>query len=325
MELKKFRKEGEQVSRLGFGAWGIGQDMWQGGSDEESLNTLRKAIEGGITLYDSALVYGRGKSEHLIGKVEKELGKELFVTSKIPSKLMQWPAKDDALLKDSFPTDYIIKMTEKSLRNYKRDYLDLMQFHVWNDAWAEQDEWKEAIFKLKEQGKVRYFGISMNDHQPENGIKAAASGMIDSFQVIFNIFDQSPTDTLLNYCSEKDIAVIARVPFDEGSLAGAVNADTVFPENDWRNDYFKGDRKRQVAERVARIKADISGECASIAEAALRYLISFDAVTAVIPGMRKEKNLHSNLNSVAKGALSAELMEKLKSHRWDRNFYETFG
>jgi len=322
MRNKKFAKSDETISLLGYGAWGIGGGMWRGEDDNESKKTLHKAIESGVTLFDSALMYGNGHSEKLLGEVEKEHGSKLFLTSKVPPKNMQWPAKDETKIKEAFPTNYIIEMTEKSLRNFDRDYIDLQQFHVWNDAWADQDEWKEAIVKLKDQGKVRFFGISINDHQPSNGIEAAQSGMIDSFQVIFNIFDQSPVDELFPFCLENNISVLARVPFDEGGLTGTISSDTEFPKRDWRNRYFRGDRKQQVWERVQNIQEEIEGECGTIAEAALRYIISFEAVTTVIPGMRKERNLLANVKSVENGALSDSLIERLKGHKWERNFYK---
>lgn len=322
MEYKNFANSDTTVSRLGYGAWGIGKSFWIGADDAESKRALHRAIEQGVNFFDSALVYGMGHSEQLIGEVEKESGQRLFITSKVPSKKMEWPAAPDSTLKESFPTAYIIETTEKSLRNLKRDYLDLQQFHVWNDDWAGQDEWKEAVVKLKEQGKVRFFGISINDHQPANGIRAGKSGLIDSYQVIFNLFDQSPADELLPFCAENNIAVIARVPFDEGGLTGSVRPDTVFPEKDFRNHYFRGDRKQQVWERVQRIMEDVQGICDTPAEAALRFLISHPALTTVIPGMRREKNLLANVQSVNKGPLPAEVMDKLKQHRWLRNFYK---
>jgi len=322
MEYKKFAKSEQDVSRLGYGAWGIGKSMWIGAEDNESKRSLHKAIEQGVNFFDSALVYGMGHSEKLIGEVEKESGKELFVTSKIPSKKYEWPARDESTLETSFPKNHIISMTERSLRNLKRDYLDLQQFHVWNDKWADNDEWKEAVSQLKKDGKVRFFGISINDHQPENAIETGKTGLIDAFQVIFNLFDQSPADNLLPFCQENKISIIARVPFDEGSLTGAIKPDTEFPDGDWRNNYFGGDRKQQVWDRVQEINEDIQGMVENIAEAALRYTVSFDAVTTVIPGMRREKNLLANVKSVNKGALPAELLEKLKEHRWVRNFYQ---
>jgi len=322
MQYKRFARSAEQVSLLGFGAWGIGKSMWIGAEDEVSKRTLRRAIEMGVNFFDSALVYGNGHSEKLIGQVEKESGKKLFITSKIPSKKYEWPAGETSTLAESFPKDHIIRCTERSLRNLDRDYLDLQQFHVWNDKWAGEDDWKAAIIRLKKEGKVRFFGISINDHQPENGIETGKSGLIDSYQVIFNLFDQSPKDVLIPFCVENDIAIIARVPFDEGSLTGGITPDTEFPPRDWRNNYFRNDRKKDVYNRVQKIRADVESETGTLAEAALRYIISFAGVTTVIPGMRREENLAANEASVARGPLSPELLEKLQRHRWVRNFYD---
>ena len=322
MEMRKFAGSNEKISLLGFGCWGIGKAMWVGADDNESKKALHRAIEEGINFFDTALVYGNGHSENLVGEIEKESGKKLFVASKIPSQKYEWPASDHSTLQKSFPKNHIIKMTEASLKNLKRDYIDLMQFHVWNDKWAQQDEWKEAILKLKEEGKVKYWGISINDHQPNNAIEAGKTGLIDSFQVIFNIFDQKPLERLFPFCKENNISIIARVPFDEGALTGNVDPSTEFPVGDFRNDYFKGKRKVDVKLRVDEIWKDVKGETSSLAEAALRFIVSFDTVTSVIPGMRKEKNLMANIASVNKGKLSAKLLEELKVHRWDKNFYE---
>jgi aryl-alcohol dehydrogenase-like predicted oxidoreductase len=322
MEKRKFAGTNEEITLLGFGCWGIGKSMWIGADDAESKKALRKAIDEGINFFDTALVYGAGHSETLVGEAEKESGKNIFIASKVSPKDKEWPALDNSSLKDVFPKDYIIKRTEQSLRNLKRDNIDLMQFHVWNDKWAKLDEWKEAVARLKKEGKVRFWGISINDHQPENGIEAAKSGLIDSFQVIFNIFDQKPTERLFPFCKKNNISIIARVPFDEGALTGNIGPNTDFPVGDFRNNYFRGTRKVEVKLRVDSIMNDVKNEVNSMSEAALRYVISFDAVTSVIPGMRKEKNLLANIASVKKGPLPAELLKELKTHKWNKNFYE---
>ncbi len=322
MEYRLFDKSQQEVSRLGVGTWGMGKRLWVGADDAESKRVLHRAIDEGINFFDSALVYGMGHSERLLGEVEKESGKELFITTKIPSKKFEWPAKDSSTLEESFPTDYIIQTTERSLRNLKRDYIDLQQFHVWNDRWAQRDEWKEAVYRLKKEGKVRFFGISMNDHQPTNGIEAGKTGLIDSFQVIFNIFDQSPADVLFPFCLQNNISVIARVPFDEGGLTGTVTPQTTFPKKDFRSRYFRGERKEELWRRVQKIKETVSTETETLAEAALRFIISFEAVTTVIPGVRKSEHLLANIRAVEKGPLSPELVAKLAQHRWQRNFYE---
>ncbi len=321
MKYKPFARSDEKVSLLGYGAWGIGQSIWIGAEDKESKKSLHLAIENGVNFFDSALAYGNGHSEKLLGTVEKESGKKLFITSKIPSKRFEWPAREESTLQESFPKEHIIRMTEKSLKNLNREYIDLQQFHVWNDRWADNDEWKEAIDELKQQGKVRYFGISINDHQPENGILAGKTGYIDSFQVIFNLFDQSPIDKLFSFCEEQKMAIIARVPLDEGALTGNIKPDTDFPHGDFRNNYFRGDRKQQVWERVQKIQEDVKNETDSIVEAALRFTISYPAVTTVIPGMRNSKHLQSNTDIINKGPLPDTLLQELHKHRWVRNFY----
>jgi len=322
MEKRKFAKSDEEISLLGYGCWGIGKSMWIGAEDTESKKALRRAIDEGINFFDTALVYGMGHSEKLVGEVEKESGKKLLIASKVPPQNMEWPADDKTTLKEAFSKEYIIKRTEQSLRNLNRDHIDIMQFHVWNDKWAQEDGWKEALTKLKKDGKVRFWGISINDHQPENGIEAGKTGLIDSFQVIFNIFDQKPTERLFPFCKKNDISIIARVPFDEGALTGNIGPHTDFPVGDFRNNYFRGNRKMEVKIRVDNIWNDVKNEAESVAEAALRYIISFDAVTSVIPGMRKEKNLLANIKNIEKGKLSDELLTGLKVHKWYRNFYE---
>jgi len=322
MIRKKFNNSKIELSQLGFGCWGIGKAEWIGADDKESKKVLMRAIDEGINFFDTALAYGKGHSEQLVGEAERESGKNIFIATKIPSKKLEWPAADSSTLKESYPKKYIIEKTEESLKNLKRDHIDLQQFHVWNDKWAKEDEWKEAVVKLKKDGKVHFFGISVNDHQPENGIEAGKTGLIDSFQVIFNIFEQKPTVHLFPFCLERKISIIARVPFDEGSLTGNVDPSTSFPVGDFRNDYFKGKRKLDVKIRADKIWEDVRDDVDTLAEASLRYIISFEAVTTVIPGMRKEKNLAANLTSINNGPLPIELLEKLKVHKWEKNFYE---
>ena len=322
MIMSCFNRSDNKVSQLGFGCWGIGKSEWIGADDKESKHLIQRAIEEGINFFDTALAYGEGHSEKIVGEAVKESGKEVFIATKIPSKKREWPAQDSSLLEESFPMKYIIESTERSLKNLNREYIDLQQFHVWNDKWANMDEWKEAIYRLKKEGKVRFFGISVNDHQPENGIETAKSGEIDSIQVIFNIFEQSPLHKLFPFCERHKINIIARVPFDEGALTGNVDTTTSFPAGDWRNDYFQGRRKMDVKLRVDEIWKDVKGYTSSMSEAALRFIISFKAVTTVIPGMRKEKNLNANLVSIERGPLPAHLLEELKVHTWHKNFYE---
>ena len=236
-----------KVSEIGYGAWGIGGQMWQGSEDHESLRALHHAIDLGLNFIDSALVYGDGHSENLIGNVIRERKERLYVTSKVPPKNLQWPAVPGTTLREVFPFDHIIKCTEMSLKNLGVDTIDVQQFHVWDYAWAAEAEWQDAIAKLKEQGKIRFFGMSLNNHEPDNALKVAATGLVDSFQVIYNIYDQTPENHLFPLCREYNIGIIVRVPLDEGGLSGNITAETIFPKGDFRNSYFRNARKNKYS------------------------------------------------------------------------------
>jgi aryl-alcohol dehydrogenase-like predicted oxidoreductase len=321
MIFRQFGKTGYTISEIGFGAWGIGGAMWQGSNDKEALIALNKAADIGVNFFDTALAYGEGHSEQLVGKMLRSRNERLFVATKIPPKNRQWPARQGVPFHEVFPQDYIIECTEKSLKNLRVDRLDLQQFHVWSDEWVDASEIWNAVEKLKREGKVAHFGISINDHQPASALKAAATGLIDSFQFIYNIFDQSPEDELLPYCQKHNIGVIVRVPFDEGGLTGRVTMETKFPEKDWRNDYFGGDRKRQVAERTEKLKMLLGAEAKTLPELALRFCLSHPAVSTVIPGMRTVA--HAEMNAAVSDGkkLSGKLLAELRTHRWVRNFY----
>jgi aryl-alcohol dehydrogenase-like predicted oxidoreductase len=312
-------RTGLEVSEVGYGAWGIGGSMWLGADDEESLRALNRAIDLGLTLIDTALGYGNGHSEELVGQVVRSRSERVVVSTKIPPKNMVWPAPDGIDPEEAFPAEWVRRCTEKSLGNLGLDTIDVQQFHVWSDEWVGRGTWLEGIEALKAEGKIRAFGVSINDHQPANALKLIESGAVDTVQVIYNVFDQSPEDELLDACAEHGIGVLARVPFDEGSLTGAIGPDTEFPEGDFRNRYFRDDRKAQVAERVQAILDDLGIERDQLAEVALRYVLSHPAVSSVIPGMRSVRNVERNM--ALDGGLPAEQVAALKKHRWDRNFY----
>ena len=308
-----------QLSEIGYGAWGIGGAMWKGATDQESLKALNLAIDLGLNFIDTALAYGQGHSEKIVGEVVRSRGGRVYVATKVPPMNGIWPARGP--LEDSFPADYIIECAEQSLRNLGLEAIDLLQLHVWSPDWLRRDEWYEALDKLRREGKVRFFGVSVNDHQPESVTGLVKSGLISAIQVIFNIFDQAPADELFPLCRQEDVGVIVRVPFDEGSLTGRITPETVFDPDDWRNVYFQGDRKQQVWERVGKLEALLGEEVNTLPELALRYCLSPEAVTTVIPGMRSSRHAESNCRVSGKPALSPALLEELKQHRWIRNFY----
>lgn len=321
MFTRQLGKTGYKVSEIGFGAWGIGGAMWQGSDDSHAMSALNKAVDLGVNFIDTALAYGNGHSEQLISKLLRSRDEQIFVATKIPPKNQQWPARQGVPFHEVFPRNYIIECTEKSLKNLRVERLDLQQFHVWNDEWVDASEIWDAVETLKREGKVAHFGISINDHQPASALKAAATGLIDSFQVIYNIFDQSPEDELFPFCQKNNIGIIVRVPFDEGSLTGRITPATQFPEKDWRNKYFSGDRKQQVAERVEKLKTLLGPEAKTLSELALRFCLSRPAVTTVIPGMRTAA--HAEVNAAVSDGkkLSDNLRASLRTYRWVRNFY----
>jgi aryl-alcohol dehydrogenase-like predicted oxidoreductase len=321
MNQRPFGRTGLQVSEIGFGAWGIGKSMWLGADDDESLRALNRAVDLGVSVIDTALAYGNGHSEQLVGQVVRERAEEIVVATKIPPKNMTWPAPAGIDPDEAFPADYVRECTERSLRNLGLDTIDVQQFHVWSDDWVGRGSWLDGIEQLKSEGKIRAFGVSINDHQPANAIKLIESGAVDSVQVIYNVFDQSPEDELLPACEQHGIGVLARVPFDEGALTGRIDAGTEFPEGDFRNHYFRGDRKQEVADRVQAIVDDLGIEREQLPEVALRYVLSQPAVSAVIPGMRTVRNVERNAAVGDGRGLPAEQAQALKRHRWVRDFY----
>jgi len=258
-----------------------------------------------------------------VSEIRNAFGKNggAIIASKVPPKNLSWPAKPGTPLAQAFPKSYVLRCLDQSLQNLGRESIDIYQFHVWNDEWATQPEWLETVREMRKSGKVRHVGISINDHQPANSLKALKTGLIDVVQVIYNIFDQSPEDELFPYCIKHKIGVIARVPFDEGSLTGKVRLETTFPAGDFRNQYFAGERKQQVWERVERMVKDVGISLDELPQFALRFCLSHPAVSTVIPGMRRSAHVAANAAVSDMGPLPAATLAKLRKHRWIRNFY----
>ncbi len=322
MRYRKLGRTQLQVSEIGYGAWGIGGGLWQGGSDEESIAALRRAIDLGVNFIDTALAYGDGHSEQLVGRVVREAGSRIYVATKVPPMNELWPAQPGIGIDKVLPYEYTMKCTRTSLRNLGVDVIDLQQLHVWNPEWIDRDEWRRAMEDMKKSGMVRFVGISINDHQPDSALAIIRTGLIDTVQVIYNIFDQTPEENLFRLCQEKEIGVIARVPFDEGSLTGSIADNSTFAPGDFRADYFRGDRKKQVVQRVNALRRDLAGVDGSLPEIALRYCISHPAVSTVIPGMRRVRNVETNCAVSDKGPLDKGTLEVLKRHAWNKNFYD---
>ncbi|WP_410511940.1 aldo/keto reductase [Paenibacillus sp. BR2-3] len=321
MNYRTLGRTGLKVSEVGYGAWGIGKTGWIGADDRESLKALNRSIELGLNFIDTALGYGDGHSEKLVGQIVREHAGNIYVATKIPPKNSQWPARPGVPAEEAFTAEHVISCTEQSLRNLGLETIDVQQFHVWSDEWVGKGDWLEGVQKLKEQGKIRFFGVSINDFQPDNAIKLIETGLVDTVQVIYNIFEQSPEDNLLPACEKHDIGVIVRVALDEGGLTGKITPETVFDKDDFRSNYFKNDRKQEVFNRVQHIVADLNISVNDMAETALRYVLSHPAVSTVIPGMRSITNVERNMKVGDGLGLSQDQLAKLKAHRWVRNFY----
>jgi len=316
MQSRTFGRTAWPVSEIGYGMWGMGG--WTGSNDDESLTALGRAVVLGCTFFDTAWVYGNGRSERLLGEVRRRYPHApMRVATKIPPKNMRWPARSEYAAADAYPADHIREYTEKSLRNLDTDVIDLQQFHVWSDTWADDEGWQRGVRALKDEGLIRAFGISVNRWQPTNVMRALATGLVDSVQVVYNIFDQSPEDELFPYCQAKGIAVIARVPFDEGSLTGTLTADSRWPEGDWRNTYFAPDNLRDTLARVERLEPLVP-EGMDLPELALRFILEHPAVSTTIPGMRRTAHVERNLAASDGVRLPPRLRDALRAHRWDR-------
>jgi len=316
MEYRRFGKTNWKVSEIGYGMWGLAG--WTGSETSEVDKALERSVELGCNFYDTAWGYGAGKSEEILGQLMKRhAAKQLHFATKIPPKNFKWPSRPEYKLEDCFPAAHIVEYTEKSLKNLNVDCIGLQQFHVWEDGWAGNDDWKKAVEKLKREGKAKHFGISVNRWEPDNVLETLKTGLIDAVQVIYNIFDQNPEDKLFPLCKQLDIGIIARVPFDEGTLTGTLTKDTVFPKDDWRSTYFVPENLIPSVEHADALRPLIPAGM-TMAEMALRFILCNDDVHTIIPGMRKVRNVEANTATSDGKKLSATLAKALKNHRWDR-------
>ena len=316
MRYRRFGRTGWKVGDIGYGMWGMGS--WTGSDDEQSLAALQLAVDLGCNLFDTAWAYGAGHSERLLGElVRANPGTRLYTATKVPPLNRAWPARSEYALGDVFPADHIREFAERSLANLGTQALDLLQFHVWDDSWAGEDAWQRAVDDLRREGLVHAIGISINRWEPANSLETIRTGLVDAVQVIYNIFDQAPEDELFPLCRELDIAVIARVPFDEGSLTGTLTKDTRWPEGDWRNTYFVRENLEPTVDRVDALRVELPHDM-SMPALALRFILSNPDVSVAIPGMRRPAHVRANIAASDAGALPDEVLERLRAHRWDR-------
>jgi aryl-alcohol dehydrogenase-like predicted oxidoreductase len=326
MKTRPLGSTGYRVGELGYGAWGLGADMWRGVDDSEGRTALREAVDQGITLFDTALAYGSGHSEQLIGEVLRDeiRRQSAIVATKIPPMNQRWPGAAKTPLRDVFPAGYVSACTEKSLKNLGVEAIAVQQLHVWNDAWLDDPEWGstyERIAGLKKEGKVLHWGISINDHAPETALRVLKDPLFETAQVIYNIYDRSPEKALFDLARTKPLGIIVRVPFDEGALTGQIRANTEFPAGDWRAEYFAGKRRAEVERRSKALAALLDGEVETLPELALRFCLTPPEVSTVIAGMRRPNHVRQNVAAAAKGPLPKQMLSKLQVHAWEKNWY----
>ena len=316
MKYRKFGRTGWMVSEIGYGMWGMGG--WTGSDDQESMQSLQRAVDLGCNFFDTAWAYGDGHSEGLLGELVRDNpDRVLHTVTKVPPKNRKWPSRREFTLDDCYPPDHIRSYVYSSLKNAGLEQFDLVQFHTWEDGWMDDLRWAVAFEDLKREGVVRAVGISLNRWEPWNGVRAVRSGLIDAVQVIYNIFDQNPEDELFPACREMDVAIIARVPFDEGSLTGTLTLDSQWSNGDWRNSYFVPENLKSSVEHAARLKPLIPPGM-SMPEMALRFILNNPDVSTIIPGMRKLRHVESNIACSDAGPLPEALRQELRAHRWDR-------
>jgi aryl-alcohol dehydrogenase-like predicted oxidoreductase len=320
MEYRPLGRSGLMVSELGYGAWGIGGAGWVGADEEESLRALRRAIELGFTFIDTARGYG--DSERIVGRVVREHpGQGVLVATKVPPMNGTFPAPPGIDPMDVFPGSWIRQNVHTSLAESGLDALDVLQLHVWRDEWIGHGDWLERIETLKRDGTIRAFGVSVNDLQPESVLELVGSGLVDTVQVIYNVFHQQPAERLLPACAEHSVGVIVRVALDEGGLTGRIRSDTEFAHGDWRASYFGGDRRRQIDEHVTALAADLGIPREELPGYALRFVLDAPQVSTVIAGMRSMRNVEANAAISDGVALTDRQRAVLARHRWERNFY----
>ena len=316
MKYRKLGRTGFDVSEIGHGLWGM--SGWSGSEDQESLEAMQLAVDLGCNFFDTAWAYGDGKSDALLGQIlAKNRSKRLYAASKIPPLNGKWPATSKYKYSEVFPLGHVVENARMIREKLGTDAIDLLQFHVWDDSWADEPEFRETIQKLKSDGLIKFFGLSLNRWEPDNGIKALHTGLVDAVQVIYNIFDQAPEDNLFPACRALNIGVIARVPLDEGSLGGKLTATTTFPKSDWRSGYFGPENLSKTVGRVEVLKR-ILPPTMTMPELALRFILSNPVVSTTIVGMRRPRHVRENLATSDAGALDAGLLAALKPQRWDR-------
>ncbi len=324
MKYRTFGRTGWQVSEIGFGAWQLGGD-WGKVDDAKSIDTLHYAFDKGINFVDTAELYGNGHSEEVVGKALKSWsGQKIYVATKV--RPVQWPNPNDDTpqMRGRFPPWYIRENVEKSLKRLGVERIDLFQLHTWTPGATAELDWLETLLALRREGKIDHIGISLRDYRPDEGIDLARFGLVDSIQVIFNMFEQRPAQRLFRAGAQTNTAFIARVPLDSGSLTGNWTKDSyaAFEPGSQPHNMFRGDRFADTLQRVDALKAICAPHYSKLAEAAMRYVLSAPQLSTLIPGMKNRAEVDMNIAYCDGNIFPDELKSKLEAHGWVRNYYQ---
>jgi|CZKI01.1.fsa_nt_gi aryl-alcohol dehydrogenase-like predicted oxidoreductase len=320
MNFRKLGRTHLKVSEIGFGGWAIGGG-WGPQSDADSAAALNRALDLGVNFIDTAAGYGDGRSERIIAGVLKGRRESVVVATKTPPTPGPWPPSPYCVACERYPERYLRENIEQRLRNLGTDRIDILQLHTWTRAWNRNPEPFAVLRKLKEEGKVRFVGVSTPEHDQNSAIGLMRDGWVDVVQVIYNIFEQEPAAELLPAAAETDVGIIVRVVFDEGSLTGKWTGDTSFPEGDFRRSYFEGDRLGRAVARAARVGEAIRGSGYTLPQAAIRFALAHPAVGTVIPGMRNPSQAEANCAASDLPAMAEDLQRRLRAHNWLRGFW----
>ncbi len=322
MEYRILGKTNLKISAIGFGAWAIGGNMWGPQDDNDSIMALHKALDLGVNFIDTAAAYGNGHSEKIIGKVlkdRKDKNEKIYIATKIPP--LMWPPSPTSHAKDAFPQETIISYVEQSLKNLQIDCIDLIQLHSWRENWTNDTEWYETLVNLKKEGKVNFIGVSVHDNMEDEALGLIETGRIDTIQVVYNALSQTPRKNLFPKAIKYNIGIIARVPLAYGALSGKFTKDTTFPDNDFRKGKYTGEGLNNILKKVEEFKNIVStNEREKLVSAALHFVLSHNAVSTTIPGIRNTKQAEENCSIFDKGLdkgfdkeklVSKEIIEKL--------------
>jgi aryl-alcohol dehydrogenase-like predicted oxidoreductase len=320
MNYRKLGKTGLDVSEIGFGAWAIG-GSWGEQKVSDSLEALEASVEQGVNFIDTAAGYGDGKSERIIGEFLKSRRKTVYVCTKTPPLPGKWPPSPYCRIEERYPEKYLRLNVEERLSNLQAEKLDVLLLHTWTRAWNDNPVALEILQKMKGEGLIRHIGISTPEHDQNCVIQLMRDGMVDAVQVIYNIFEQEPAAQLFPVAFETGTGIIVRVAFDEGVLTGKYRGDETFAPGDFRSNYFSGDRLARSVKRTERIREEFAGSGYSMPELALKFAMSHNAVSTVIPGIRNRDQALQNTAVSDLPELDGNTLLRLREHAWNRGFW----